>query len=226
MSGDALWAADGWGDDEMPSHTVRRHLAYEPGVLFHLVADVERYPEFVPWWVAAAITRRDGDVYHTRQVVGLPMMRQEFQSKTELMRPNAIRVTSNDKPFNSLEMLWSFEPAGQGGCEVGLVVNFELASSRFGMVAGVVSGEGIRRLINAFESRARHVCSSATYPVTAVVDDAVVAVPLSPQEEEHMGHVGSHAATHHVGHKVCARRVVHRSVMHHDLEPQTVPAGG
>ena len=199
----------------MPGHTVRRHLAFDPAHLFELVADVERYPEFVPWWVAATVASRDGDVYYTRQVVGLPMMRHEFHSKTELMRPNAIRITSSDKPFKSLDMLWTFNHATQGGCDVSLDVAFELAAARFGMLAGIVSGEGIRRLVNAFEERARRRAP------TAVVSAPMV--QTSPPESVHADE--NHEAEEHGGRRVCSRRVIHRSVMHHDHEHQTVSTG-
>ncbi|MBF0095318.1 MAG: type II toxin-antitoxin system RatA family toxin [Alphaproteobacteria bacterium] len=196
----------------MPSHAVHRHLAFEPGHLFDLVADVERYPEFVPWWVAATVARREGDVYYTRQVVGLPMMRHEFHSKTELLRPNSIRVTSTEHPFKSLQMLWTFDRAEIGGCDVNLVIDFELASSRFGMLAGIVSGEGIRRLIGAFETRARHTCADFSAAAMETHPVAVEPVPELQTEE------------HHMVRKACARKVIHRSIMHHDMEPQTASA--
>lgn len=139
----------------MPVHAVHRHLQFAPELLFGLVADVERYPEFVPWWVAAKVARSEGNVYHTKQAVGLPLMRQEFMSVTTLEPPGRITVTSDDKPFRHLRMVWTFAPGSAGGCDVNLEIDFEFLSARYGLLAGAISGEGVRRLVTAFEGRAQ-----------------------------------------------------------------------
>ncbi|MFN3077700.1 MAG: type II toxin-antitoxin system RatA family toxin [Alphaproteobacteria bacterium] len=131
-------------------------MKFDREFLFDLVADVERYPEFVPWWVRASVWKTQGDTYFTRQVVGVAVIRHEFQSQTVLRRPDRIDVTSTDKPFKSLDMRWSFLPSPQGGCDVSLDVDYELRTSGYGVLAGIVSGDGIRRLVDAFEGRAYH----------------------------------------------------------------------
>ena len=65
----------------MPSHEAQCELAYKPEQLFDLVADVECYPEFLPWWVASRIRKREGNVYYSDQVVGFGVFRERFGSK-------------------------------------------------------------------------------------------------------------------------------------------------
>jgi hypothetical protein len=77
-------------------------LPYSPKQLFDLAADVERYPDFVPWWVAARVWKREGNVYYTDRVIGFAMVRKRFRSKTILHRPERIDVTSTDGPVTAL----------------------------------------------------------------------------------------------------------------------------
>ncbi len=66
------------------SHKVSRVLPYEREQVFDLVADVERYPDFLPWWVAVRVSQRDGEVYYTDQVVRFGLIRERFSSKPVL----------------------------------------------------------------------------------------------------------------------------------------------
>ena len=86
----------------MPRLAVSRVLPYQPEQLFDIAADVERYPDFLPWWQSARITQRSGDVYHTDQEVGFGPFSQRFTTKTILRRPLEIEVTAIDGPFEDL----------------------------------------------------------------------------------------------------------------------------
>ena len=112
----------------MSSHEVHCALAFTPEQLFDLAADVERYPEFLPWWVAVRVRRREGNVYYTDQVVGLAMVRQRFRSEAILLRPERIDVHSTDGPFRSLHLTWLFDPLPDNGCQASLAVDLELHS--------------------------------------------------------------------------------------------------
>lgn len=173
----------------MPSYSVERYLPHIPKQLFDLVADVERYPEFVPWWIAATIWDRHENVYDTRQTLGLQFLRHEFLSKTTLNRPEHIHIGSVDRPFKTFNMNWHFTPIPEGGTLVHLRVDFEFRTTRYALLSGLISGEGIRRLIDAFESRAlqlfnntvltsppRHLLTSVHHhPVRGPVENAAAA---------------------------------------------------
>jgi coenzyme Q-binding protein COQ10 len=142
----------------MRSQTVEREVAFSREQLFDLVADVERYPEFVPWWVAARVRKREGDsVYYTDQVVRMSMVSQRFTTRTDMHRPSTIDVTSSEKPFKRLEIRWKFDPLGPERCRVRLTVLFHFSSAALAKMMTLASNEAVHRLMQAFEERAEQV---------------------------------------------------------------------
>jgi len=139
------------------SERVERWLPYSPEKLFDLAADVERYPEFLRWWTAARVRKREGEVYYTDQVVGLGPIRVRFNSKTVLHRPERIDVTSDQSPFRQFRLSWIFAPEPDAGCRVSLVVELEFCSRLLQKVVGHVLPAAIADIIAAFEARA-HLC--------------------------------------------------------------------
>ncbi|MFQ6017343.1 MAG: type II toxin-antitoxin system RatA family toxin [Kiloniellaceae bacterium] len=139
----------------MPRHKATCALPYEPEQLFDLAADVERYPDFLPWWVAARISQRGRDVYDTDQVVGFGMVRARFSSKTVLRRPARIDVISTDRPFRHFNLTWLFDPEPEGGCRVSLQVDLEFRSPVLEGLFGRAVGNAVGRIVSAFEARAR-----------------------------------------------------------------------
>ena len=138
----------------MPTHAEERVLPYTPEQLFALVADVERYPEFLPWCVGARIKERQPDLIVADLIIGFRMFRERFTSRVSLDRPGRIDVTYADGPFRYLNNHWTFTPAA-GGCRVGFFVDFEFKSRLLQRVIEVLFGEAVRRMVGAFEKRAR-----------------------------------------------------------------------
>src|SRR5207237_3522985 len=101
----------------MPSRTEKRFLPYTPAQLFELVAAVDRYPEFLPWCLAAR-TRPAGTLPGTPRkslfvadlVIGFRMMRARYTSRVTLQAPRRIDVTCIEGPFRYLNNHWTFEP--------------------------------------------------------------------------------------------------------------------
>jgi coenzyme Q-binding protein COQ10 len=152
----------------MPSYEAHCTLAYPPEQLFDLAADVEGYPEFLPWWIAVRVRKREADVYYTDQVVGFGVVRQRFDTKTVLRRPGRIDVTSNDRKFRRFHLTWLFDPLPNKGCRVALVVDLELRSK----LAQDLFGRAILRtagsIMPAFEARAHRLYGPTANPcVTA-----------------------------------------------------------
>jgi len=141
----------------MFTHSERRQFAYTPRQLFDLVADIEKYPEFIDGFVAARIRHRHGNVIAVDQVVRMAGLRAAFATRAVLDPPQRIVVTSHDFPFRSFEQRWSFTPNGEGGTAVQYDVRLEF---RFGvgLVAGLVDQ---RRLaadtVSAFARRAEQI---------------------------------------------------------------------
>ena len=145
----------------MPTHAEKRLLPWTPEQLFDLVAQVERYPEFLPWCLAARIRRRDGDAMTAGLVIGFRMIRERFTSNVRLDRPRRIDVSYSDGPFRHLNNHWLFIPAPpgpelpSGGTLIDFYVDFEFRSKLLQSLIGLLFTEAVRRMVAAFEGRAR-----------------------------------------------------------------------
>ena len=139
----------------MPRHTERRRLPYTPDQLFDLVADVKSYAEFLPW-VAAVRVRSDSDTETVADlVVGFRALKETFTSKVRKRRPRAIEIDYIEGPLKYLHNSWKFVPDGEGGSVVDFCVDFAFRSRIFETLAGQMFDRALRRMIGAFEERAR-----------------------------------------------------------------------
>lgn len=124
--------------------------------VFDLVADVESYPDFLPMWHEARIIERESaEVYHTEQVVGLGPIEQRFRTRTLLVRPTRIDVTSPDPLFRSFCIRWDFAPAA-AGCRIGVTLDWEVCSRSMQRVIAMLLPGVAATMVEAFERRARH----------------------------------------------------------------------
>jgi coenzyme Q-binding protein COQ10 len=145
----------------MPTHAEKRLLPYTTEQLFDLVAQIERYPEFLPWCLAARIRQRDEALVVADLVIGFKMIRERFTSRVILHRPGRIDVRYADGPFRHLENHWVFEAAPpsaelpSGGTLIDFYVDFEFRSKLLQSLIGVLFHEATRRMVAAFEARAR-----------------------------------------------------------------------
>ncbi|QCN96881.1 type II toxin-antitoxin system RatA family toxin (plasmid) [Azospirillum argentinense] len=152
----------------MPTHAEKKVLPYTPEQMYRLVADVEKYPEFLPWCLAARIRRRDGDVMFADLVIGFKMVRERFTSRVELDEANRrINVQYTEGPFQYLNNHWIFTPH-EGGVCVDFYVDFEFRSKMLQKIMGVLFNEAVRRMVQAFETRANQLYGAgATRPAAA-----------------------------------------------------------
>jgi coenzyme Q-binding protein COQ10 len=139
----------------MPTHAEKKVLPYTPEQLFDLVADVERYPEFLPWAVAARIRSREGNVVTADLVIGFKMFRERFTSRVVLDRARRIDVSYTEGPFKYLDNHWLFEPMQGGGTCIDFFVDFEFRSAILQRLIGMLFNEAVRRMVAAFETRAK-----------------------------------------------------------------------
>lgn len=138
----------------MPTHAERKVLPYTPEQMYALVADVERYPEFLPWCLAARIRRREGNVMWADLVIGFKMVRERFTSRVELDESKCrIDVQYTDGPFQYLNNHWIFE-RHPDGCLIDFYVDFEFRSKMLQKIMGLLFNEAVRRMVQAFETRA------------------------------------------------------------------------
>ncbi len=137
----------------MPTHAEKRMLPFTDEQLFDMVADVRRYPEFLPWCVAARIVSRTDEELIADLTIGFKMFRETFRSQVSLNRPQHVHVRYLTGPFRYLNNHWRFHPV-PGGTEVDFFVDFEFKSRLLQAVIGTVFNEAVRLMVRAFERRA------------------------------------------------------------------------
>ena len=140
----------------MPTHAERKTVPYTAEQLFDLVAEVDKYPQFLPWCVAARIRSRTDTELVADLTIGFGPFRESFTSRVTLDRPKRVTVTYENGPFRYLNNQWDFTPKGTGS-EVAFFVDFEFKSKILQAAIGVVFNEAVRRMVNAFLKRARDV---------------------------------------------------------------------
>lgn len=149
----------------MPRFETTRLVRHAPQTMFDLVADIERYPEFVPMCTSLVIRRRSTDeqgreVLAADMAIGYKMIREVFTTRVVLDRggegPPRILVSYIDGPFRHLENRWTFLPAEGAGpaCKVQFFIDYEFKSRTFQMLAGAVFETVFRKMAEAFEARA------------------------------------------------------------------------
>ncbi len=138
----------------MTTHAEKRTLPYTPEQLFDLVADVAKYPDFLPWCLSSRITKEEGDVFYADLVIGYKMVREKFGSKVTLNAPDHIHVEYLSGPMKYLSNHWKFIREDDGSCTIDFFVEFEFKNRLLQNLIGVFFNEVVRRMVSAFEERA------------------------------------------------------------------------
>ena len=138
----------------MPKHTEKRVLPYTPEQMYALVADVEKYPQFLPWCVGVRIVSDGAEQITADLLIGFKMFRERFRSKVDL-EPSTPRidVAYVEGPMKYLENRWVFNPH-EKGCEIDFMVDFEFRSRLLRKAIEPLFSEAVRRMVAAFEKRA------------------------------------------------------------------------
>lgn len=143
----------------MPTRSETRDVPFSAEQMFDLVADVARYPEFLPWCAAARIRsrRQEGarEIMEADLVISFKVFRERFGSRVILDREE-LRIDTEylDGPFRYLQSYWQFTPR-EDGCTIHFHVDFEFRSKVLQAAIGLVFDEAMQRIVRAFESRAQ-----------------------------------------------------------------------
>jgi coenzyme Q-binding protein COQ10 len=154
----------------MPQFTTTRRVRHSAADMFDLVADVERYPEFVPLCRALKVRKRipepEGvEILVADMTVAYRFVRESFSSRVTLDRPNLqILVEYLEGPFSRLENRWAFHPTGERTCEVEFFIAYDFRSRTLGLLMGTMFEAAFRRFAVAFERRADVVYASKAGP--------------------------------------------------------------
>lgn len=138
----------------MPGIREVHALPYSAEKMFDLVADVAKYPEFLPWVVATRIRSDSDSEMIAEMMVGFKAMREKFTSKVVKERPGMINVHYLDGPLRDLDNRWLFRPISETSCEVDFSVSFTFKNRMFEAMAGKYFERAFRRMVDAFEVRA------------------------------------------------------------------------
>ncbi len=147
----------------MPQFSTTRRVQHSAADMFNLVADVERYPEFVPLCQALKVRKRtpasDGkEVIVADMTIAYKFIRETFTSRVTLDRPNLeILVEYLEGPFQRMNNRWSFRPSGDRACDVEFFIVYEFRSRTLGLLMGTMFDAAFRRFAVAFERRADQV---------------------------------------------------------------------
>ena len=139
-------------------HAERKIVPFAPRQIFDLVADVPRYPEFLPWCTAARVRKKEGPNAEVDELaIGFGPFHERFVSRvtTNTDDPDSLRIetTGIEGPFKQLASHWQFKPHA-GGTEIVFALEFEFRSRLLQHTMRVLFAEAVRRMVAAFETRA------------------------------------------------------------------------
>lgn len=132
-------------------------LPYSPDAIYGLVADFERYPEFLPWCSGARIVAREGDEVTARLSLASGLVRASFTTRNRNVPGRSITMSLVDGPFDTLEGRWDFTPLGEAGTRVDLAMRFATRGLAGALVLGPAFESACDRLVDSFARRARQV---------------------------------------------------------------------
>lgn len=141
----------------MPRHEEIRTLPYSCDELYALVADVDKYPQFLPWCLGARVWKRTDREIWADLIIGFKMFRETFTSHVTFTPPRLIEVEYVKGPLKHLTNRWEFIPVSETSCSVDFVVDFAFKNQLFEKLAGGVFTEAVHRMVMAFEKRAEEI---------------------------------------------------------------------
>jgi coenzyme Q-binding protein COQ10 len=151
----------------MPQFSTKRRVGHTAADMFDLVADVEKYPQFVPLCTAMRVRSRtpkgETTVVIAAMTAAYKVISQTFTSRVTLDKPNlVILVEYLDGPFSRMQNRWTFRPAGENSCEVEFFINYEFKSRTLAVLMGAMFDTAFRKFSAAFEKRADEIYGKGT----------------------------------------------------------------
>jgi coenzyme Q-binding protein COQ10 len=143
----------------MALHKEQRRLYYSPRQLFELVAQVERYPEFLPLWQDVRVSKvqqnnSEHPVYFTDQRIQLGPIYKSFRTQTTLIPFHSIHIVSSDPMFRKFAIDWFFKAEKEGGCKIQFTLDCIASSVLLRPVFDITLLEAAKSIVTAFEKRA------------------------------------------------------------------------
>jgi coenzyme Q-binding protein COQ10 len=138
----------------MPTHAEKKVLPYPPAYLFKLIADVDRYPDFLPWVTAARTYGHQENSFSSDVTIGYKFLTYPYQCRV-LLTPNArIDIDYVTGPFRTLNNHWILTARSENLTEIDFYIDFEFKNPMLQSLLTPVFTEVVHRMIKAFEKRA------------------------------------------------------------------------
>ncbi len=125
--------------------------------MFDLVADVARYPEFMPWCGGARVHWKNDTGMQATVDIHFAGIRQSFTTRNDHDYPRRIVFHLVDGPFSRLTGYWTFEALGTDGCKVSYIMEYAFSSRALSAVVGPVFNRIASSFIDSFTRRAHDV---------------------------------------------------------------------
>lgn len=138
----------------MPKHHEIRQLPYSAQQMYELVADIGKYPQFLPWVIALRIKKNEDSEALADMIVGFKALRESFTSRVIKSPHHAIHVDYIDGPLKYLSNDWEFTDRSDGGCDVDFKVDFAFKNRVFEKIAGQFFESALMKMTSAFVERA------------------------------------------------------------------------
>ena len=122
--------------------------------MFSLVADIDAYPEFLPWCQSSRILSRSDAVIEAELEIARGGFRRSFSTKNVNREPDEITMTLLNGPFNSLQGVWQFTQLGDNASKIALKLDFEMAGGVAAIAFGRIFNQICETMVDAFHQRA------------------------------------------------------------------------
>jgi ribosome-associated toxin RatA of RatAB toxin-antitoxin module len=132
-------------------------VPYSAEQMFDLVADVDRYREFLPWCGDSRVLNRDDDVMEATILISKAGIERSFTTRNRLQRGKMMEMRLVEGPFRHLDGFWRFHPLREDACRVSLDLDFEFSNRVITLAFGKVFTQIANTLVDAFVKRARDV---------------------------------------------------------------------
>ena len=129
-------------------------VPYTADEMYALVSDILTYPQFLPWCSGTQILSREGQELSARIDFSVSSVSQSFTTSNQLKPGEEIAMHLVDGPFSQLEGRWRFEPLGDAGCKISLLLEYDFSSKMVSLVVGPVFNKIANTLVDAFQKRA------------------------------------------------------------------------
>jgi len=138
----------------MPHFSEKRTLSYSADQLFDLIADVAKYPEFLPWCRGARVKNHTDRGFDADVIIGFKLFRERFTSRVHLIRPTEVKVEYIKGPMKHLYNHWRIEEQPDGTCLLDFEVDFEFKNRVLEEMISGLFEKACHKMMAAFEERA------------------------------------------------------------------------